>query len=104
MLGAFVLVSALLIGATIKRRQNPLYQLSRYPQTPAFKRYVFNVSSEMEIPITPALISIDELIGKDFGEVLESVLERSYFYQSGSRVCSILSIIAHSIQARLSWT
>ena len=48
MLGAFILVSALLVGATMKRRQNPLYQLSRYPRTSAFNYYLFNLTDDVD--------------------------------------------------------
>ena len=61
MLGAFILVSALLVGATLKTRQTPLYQLSHYPQTFAFNRYVLDVSSEMKTPSTDSIINISEL-------------------------------------------
>lgn len=40
MLGAFVLVSALLVGAAFKARQNPLFRLARYEKSPAFEDYL----------------------------------------------------------------
>ena len=74
LLGAFVLVSALLIGAVHKRSQQPLYQLSRYSQTPAFKSYMFELSDEMITPISgvnSTLLSIDEPLAGDFETVLQ---------------------------------
>ena len=74
MLGAFILVSAALVGATIKVRQNPLYQLSRYSQTPAFERFIFRISEEMDIPIVgvnQAMLNIYEPANGDFKKVLE---------------------------------
>lgn len=72
MLGAFVVITALLIGTTMKVRQNPLYQLSRYSQTPAFKRYIFDLSSEMELPfaVGEPLLDIHEPQNGDFKRVL----------------------------------
>ena len=74
LVGAFVVVSALLLVAVVKRNQQPLYQLSRYSQTPAFKRYVFELSGEMTTPISgvnSTLLSIDEPLTGDFETVLQ---------------------------------
>ncbi len=72
LLGAFVLVTALLVGATIKARQNPLYQLAHYPQTPALTRYIFDLSSEMEIPfaVGEPVLDIHEPENGNFKRVL----------------------------------
>ena len=80
MLGALVVVSALLVGATLKARRNPLYQLSRYPQTPAFKRHIFHVSSELENPLVgtkEALLQINAPTESDFTEVSGVEIQQS---------------------------
>lgn len=74
MLGAFVVVTAALIGATIKARQNPFWILSHYPRTPAFDQFIFDISSEMENPISGVgsiMLSIREPVEGDFKTVLE---------------------------------
>ena len=48
LLGAFVLISALLTFALFQRRRQPLYQLAHYSQKPALKSYVAYVASELK--------------------------------------------------------
>ena len=77
MLGAFILVSALLVGATIKARQNPLYQLSHFSRSPALKRYVSYVSTEFK-PFAngESIIGIHEPTDGSFKEVLAYEINR----------------------------
>lgn len=91
-LGAFVVVTALLIGVKLRARQNPLYQLSRYPRTPAFNLYLFGLSQEMNSPIPAGirepLIEIDEPAKAGFEKVSQlQILQNgdfSVYYNSPS--------------------
>ena len=72
-IGAFVMITALLIGATLRARQNPLYQLSRYPKTPAFDAYKSEVMSELksESAATESLLNIAEPLDGEAGMMLK---------------------------------
>ena len=72
MLGALVLVSALLVGATMKARQNPRYQLSHFSRSPALKRYVFYVSTELDYEFSngESILDIHEPTNGDMNTVL----------------------------------
>ena len=50
MLGAFILVSAALVGATMKARQNALFRLARYEKSPAFTDYVSHLLTQTQTP------------------------------------------------------
>ena len=72
MLGAFILMSALLVGVTIKARQNPLYQLSHFSRSPALERYTFYVSTELNYQFSngESILDIHELINGSVERVL----------------------------------
>ena len=64
---ALVLVSALLAGAVIQRNRDPLYQLSRYPQTPGLERYRRDIAKD-KLATTPnkTMIQVDAPLQEDF--------------------------------------
>ncbi len=79
MIGAFVVVSALLAGVAIETRQQPLNQLKHYSQTPAFTRYVsdvFDAREEATSATGSLLLTIDEPVNSTFDTLAEYKIRR----------------------------
>ncbi len=87
MLGAFVVITALLVGTTMKVRQNPSYQLSHYSRAPALKRYVSYVSTELEYEFSNGESILD------IHEPIDGSVERVLSYEINSGGSFKLNVI-----------
>ncbi len=66
MLGAFVVVTALLIGATIMARQNPLFRLGRYEKTLGFSDYVTHMVKRSGRSSSSELLELAYPMSRDY--------------------------------------
>ncbi len=101
MLGAFILVSALLVGATIKARQNALYQLSRYPKTPAFERYLLSISPQRSVHIQSAgfYFKIDSSESRSFEK-----MRQIRIFSDGSAGKGLLAVNVWDASSNRGWS